>query len=270
VVARILGISALVLTLPVFVMGCNNDFLGLFASTDFSRRWQVRETFHLLSDDDRNLPLGADGAYSFIVVTDTHIRGDDGRGLDRLERVIDDDVKFVIILGDITQTGSQTEIERFIDIAGNFGVPVFPVIGNHDVFFGNWPAWEGLIGSTVYRVNIGDDALLVLDSANAFFGARQLDWLENELRDSRGRVFVFTHVSMFTRGTLHFDPRERARVVSMLDGRVDAVFMGHSHLRHVVQVGGVHYVTLEDFKGNSAFLRVFVSRDDLRWEFGRL
>jgi len=254
----------------ILATGCNNDLFGFFASTDFSRRWQARETFHFLTHEDRNLPLGDDGAYSFIVVADPHILGNNGRGLERLERVIDDDVKFVAIVGDITQTGSRAEIEKFIGIANNLGVPVFPVIGNHDVFFGNWPAWERLIGSTVYRVNVGEDTLLILDSANAFLGAQQLAWLESELRDSGGRVFVFTHISIFTRRTLHIDARERAQIVSMLSGRADAVLSGHSHRCDVAKVGGVHYITVENFRDNSAYLRVFVSRDDLRWEFGRL
>jgi len=261
---------ALAFALSIVAIGCKNDLFGFLASSDFSRRWQARETFHFLSYEDRNLPLGDNGTYSFIVVADPHILNNNGRGLERLERAIDEDVKFVAIAGDITQTGSQAEIEKFIGIARNLGVPVFPVIGNHDIFFGNWRVWERLIGSTVYRINVGEDTLLILDSANAFFGARQLDWLESELRRSEGRVFVFTHISMFTRCVLHIDAKERARVVSMLRGRADAVFSGHSHRRDITKVGGVYYIAVENFRDNSAYLRVFVSRDDLRWKFGRL
>jgi len=258
---------ALVFALSIALTGCGNDLLGILAAPDFSRRWQARETFHFLTYEDRNLPLADDGTYSFIVVADTH---GNTRGFEKLARVIDDDVKFVAVVGDITQTGSRAELEKFLGIARGFGVPVFPVIGNHDIYFGNWPVWEKLVGSTVYRVNIGVDTLLILDSANAFFGARQLDWLENELRNSWGRVFVFSHVSMFNRRILNVDARERARIVSMLKGNADAVFMGHTHGRDVATVGGVHYITIEDFRRHYTYLRVFVSRDSLRWEFGRL
>jgi len=269
-VAKFAKTLALAFALSVVAVGCSNDLFGFFVSQDFSRRWQARDTFHFLSPADKNLPLAADGTYSFIVIADTHIRSGNAQGFERLARAIDDDVKFVAIVGDITQTGSRAEVEKFLDIARSFGVPVFPVIGNHDVYFGNWPVWERLIGSTVYRVNIGEDALLILDSANAFFSARQLDWLENELRNAAGRVFVFSHISMFTQRVLHIDARERARVVSMLRGRADAMFMGHAHRRNIERVGGVHYITIENFRDYSAYLRVFVSRDDLRWRFGRI
>ena len=270
VVARFTKTLALAFALSVVLTGCRSDWFSVLGAPDFLRRWQARNTFHFLTYEDRNLPLAASGTYSFIVITDTHISSGNAYGLERLAQVIDDDVKFVVVVGDITQTGSQAALEKFLGIARGFGVPVFPVIGNHDIYFGNWPVWERLIGSTVYRVNIGEDALLILDSANAFLGARQLDWLENELRSTSGRVFVFSHVSKFNRRILNFDARERARLVHMLSGRADAVFMGHTHRRHTTTVGGVYYVTLEDFREHSVYLRVFVSRDNLHWRFGRI
>lgn len=255
-----------------FSGGCSNDLLGLFFSTDINDRWRARNTFNFLSYEDRNILLG--DSYSFIVVTDPHIHNRNAFGLERLKDIIDDDIKFVVINGDITQNGKQEDLEKFIQIANSLGVPCYPVAGNHDVYFGNWHVWKKLIGSTCYSVNGDSATLLILDSANAFFGARQLDWLEKELSKAKGRVFVFSHVNLFVGNPFNIqqftDVRERARITSLLKGRCDIMFMGHSHQRLIREIGGVKYITIEDFRDNTVYCQVWVTEDGIRWEFKKL
>jgi len=179
----------LVFLLCVFLIsGCDdvflNDVSGILISTDLDTRWKAHNTFNFLSPDDRNIAL--DDTYSFIVVTDTHINNGKAWGLEKLKDVIksDSDIKFVVFTGDISQDGNRVNIEKFIQIAGTLDVPCYPVIGNHDIYFGNWKVWEDLIGSTCYRINCTSATLLILDSANSYFGAKQLDWLENELKET--------------------------------------------------------------------------------------
>jgi len=252
--------------------GCDNDIFGLFGSNDLDIRWQARNTFNFLSHDDRNISTG--DTYSFIVLNDTHIDNNDTNGLEKLKDIIDSDIKFVVFNGDITQNGKRKDLEKFIQIAKSLGVPCYPVIGNHDIFFGNWPIWKELIGSTCYRVNADDTTLLILDSANAYFGAKQLDWLENELKKTAGRVFVFSHANLFIENQIIVDQftdiRERARIVSLLKGRCDAMFTAHAHQRIIKKVGGIHHITIEDFRDNAVYCRVWVSKDNIRWEFKKL
>jgi len=267
---------ALIFACSLAAAGCEKDLFGMVASRDFSSRWQARHTFNFLTAEDKSIALEDGQAYSFIMVADTHIQNGSAWGLERLKGAIDCEVRFVVVLGDITQSGRERDLRAFIEIAGairDMGVPVFPVIGNHDVYFGNWEVWKRLIGSTIYRASIGLDALLFLDSANAFFGARQLDWLEGQLRGAAGRAFVFTHFNLFAEnfpGTSLTDTRERARLVSMLRGRADAMFMGHAHSRSVRELGGVVFITLEDFRGSAVYCRVWVSESGIRWEFRSL
>jgi predicted phosphodiesterase len=252
--------------------GCTVDGLGLAGSTDFSRRWRERNNFVFLSPADRNLSLGDD--FSFIVLSDTHLDRGDAHGLERLKNVIDGEVKFVVITGDITQGGHRREVQQFIDIARSLGVPCYPVVGNHDVYFGNWQVWKELIGSTCYRIDGGGATLLMLDSANAYFGAEQISWLERELGRSTGRVFVFTHVNLFVqslRNEQQFtDIRERARITSLLKGRCDIMFAGHVHKRIIREMGGVRYITTEDYRDHKTYCRVSVSKDGVRYEFKTL
>jgi predicted phosphodiesterase len=259
----------------IFVWGvfslssCDVDLLGLFGSSDLDTRWESRNTFNFLSEADRNISLGDD--YSFIVISDTHINNGNAWGLEKTKDVIDSDVKFVVITGDITQNGKRDDIKKFIEIAKILEVPCYPVVGNHDVYSGNWPEWKELIGSTCYRVEGGSAALLILDSANAYFGDKQLDWLEGELKKDNGRVFVFSHVNLhvkdITDGQHFTNTRERAKVISLLQGNCDAMFMGHVHKRIVNELGGVKYITIEDHRDNSVYCRVWVSKNGIRWEF---
>jgi 3',5'-cyclic AMP phosphodiesterase CpdA len=165
-------------------------------------------------------------------------------------------------------------VQKFIEIAGTLDVPCYPVIGNHDIYFGNWPVWRELIGSTRYRIDHSNTTLFILDSANAAFGASQLNWLRDELPTAQTHVFVFTHANLFvyTPGDIEqlTDTRERARIMSILKGRAGAMFMGHVHQRIIREAGGVKYITIEDFKDNSTYCRVHVSGGGISYEFGKL
>jgi 3',5'-cyclic AMP phosphodiesterase CpdA len=188
--------------------------------------------------------------------------------------VINGNVRFVVINGDITQDGRRKDVSKFIEIAQSLGVPCYPVIGNHDIYSGNWAAWKELIGSTCYSIDGGGATLVMLDSANAYFGAEQIKWLEGKLSSARGRVFVFSHVNLFVKSPVDLqqftDVRERARITSLLKGRCDAMFTGHVHQRIIQKAGGVQYITTEDYRDNAVYCRVSVSPDGISWEFNKL
>jgi 3',5'-cyclic AMP phosphodiesterase CpdA len=93
----------------------------------------------ILSGRKRRLRFISEGDdYSFIVATDIHIQNGETYGFEGLKSVIDDpanNIKFLVVLGDITQNGSRSDLKLFIDIVVNqFGVPCYPVIGNHDLY----------------------------------------------------------------------------------------------------------------------------------------
>jgi 3',5'-cyclic AMP phosphodiesterase CpdA len=262
------------LFLALFLEACSLDVFGFFGSTDLDERLRDKDTFNFLSDADRNLSLGDE--YSFIVVSDTHIENGDAHGLEQLAQVIGEDDAFVVITGDITQFGRRKDIQKFIEIARSLKVPCYPVIGNHDIFFGNWQEWKDLIGSSSYRIGSPDSSttLFILDSVNATFGNAQLNWLERELKNANPRVFVFTHTNLLVRtpGDLVqlTDARERTRFMNILKDRSDAVFMGHLHNRVERKLGGVQYITLEDYRDNRTYCRVYVSPGAFRYVFKKL
>ncbi|MDR0524949.1 MAG: metallophosphoesterase [Spirochaetaceae bacterium] len=258
---------------------CSVDIFGFFASSDQDVRLKDKNTFHMVTD--RNISNLGD-SYEFLVTTDTHIDKGDAHGLERLTQVIGN-AKFVVVLGDVTQNGSEEDVRTFKRIAENFGVPCYPVIGNHDVYFNNWHNWRDIIGSTSYRidgfsgnVSAGNahTTLFILDTANASVGNDQLDWLGNELRSAGNHVFIFTHTNLFVEGITEIqqltDIRERARIMSLLDGRCDALFTGHLHRRIIKTIGSVHYITIEDFKSHKTYCRVRVSQTGITYTFETL
>lgn len=261
-----------------FICGCGFDFLGTAISNDLDERLKERDNFTLLDANGWRSALSSlGGEYSFLVVADPHINNGKTGRFERLKNVIDDpanDIRFAVILGDITEWGTKSDLQAFINVIENqFDIPTYPVIGNHDVYFGNWSNWKELIGSTSYRINAGATTLFIMDNANLYFGKQQMDWLESELRSAGDRVFVFTHAHFFMRspvGAQHHDINERARFASMLRGRASAVFSGHKHVGTEIHVvGGVRYITLDSFD-SGAYLIVKVDGDGVRYDFGNI
>ena len=271
---------AALLQCAVFLLGsCSVDLLGLFGSTDLSKRLDAKDNFTFLNRAGAPALNLTAPSYSFIVLADTHIEDGDAFGLEKLKDVVavNPDIKFVVIAGDITQNADEDDIRKFIEIADSlkpYGVPCYPVIGNHDVYFGNWSSWKELIGSTLYRRDSGNTTLIMLDTANSYLGKDQLDWLEAQLKSSRGRTFVFTHANPFVETPLEFqqftDTTERARFISILRGRCEYVFTGHLHKRIIKEAGGVKFISIEDFRKQSVYCLVSVSSAGVSYRFEKL
>jgi hypothetical protein len=271
---------------------CDVDLFGLFGSDDSSEREKYWDKFVYVQERGQTTPLVFDNAYSFIVLTDTHVfdaGADADEKLSRLGACINNqsqyipagctlDDKFIVITGDITQTGGRASLEKVLRICDSFDIPFYPVIGNHDVWFGNFSVWRDLIGSTVYRINASNTMLLMIDSANATFGAKQLSWLQNQLNSKRtGQVncFIFMHSNFFNGAfednvSQFMDFREIARALSIIDGKAGIVFSGHSHDRLLNSTAATIYQNIEDFNSNGVFVRVFVKNGEVSYHFDKI
>jgi 3',5'-cyclic AMP phosphodiesterase CpdA len=264
---------------------CEIDYAGLFYSEELDERLTQADSFPYLDGHGwRTLDIGS-ASYSFLFITDVHVAEDDSSGFENLKnlkkRFIASD-RFVVAGGDLTQSGTRNEIALFIqatetwhrvDSAGAAvaeSMPCYMVIGNHDIFFGNWSVWKELVGSTRYRIDTrSDDAggatLLVLDTANAYFGSNQLDWLDAQLKRAQPNTFIFAHGTLFVNENPFANKKsiplhERARIVSLIDSSpAKAYFAGHLHQRVIKEIQNKQYITLEDFRSHQNFVRVFVS-----------
>ncbi|MDR2520961.1 MAG: metallophosphoesterase [Spirochaetaceae bacterium] len=262
-------------------MSCSVDMLGFFASRDLDSRLLARNEFVLFQQESEI--LGYDvlkrdfgDEYSFLVLSDTHIENENPNGLERLKNaVVENDAAFVVFLGDNTQNGRRQDLQVFVNIALSLGVPCYPVLGNHDIYFENYPVWKELVGSSSYRAAAGGTLLLVFDSANGMAGGMQLDWIESELKNTSARhIFVFTHTNLFVESMTDIvqwtDNRERARLISLLRGRNVFMFSGHVHKRIIREAAGTVFVSMEDYKQHKTYAHVFVRPEGTSYVFKKL
>jgi predicted phosphodiesterase len=243
---------------------------------DFDSRFSYHDVFHFLTPADRNLTLGDN--YSFIVLSDIHISSDsDAADFAKVKDHLNG-AQFVVVTGDITQEGTREELQKFIDTAGTFGVPCYPVIGNHDIYDNRGAPWKELIGSSVYRIDSDTTTLFMLDNANGYFEYDQFEWFAGEMKNTKKNVFVFAHDNFFMESSppdaeQTTDIRERARMMSLLKNRCHAMFMGHLHKRIIKNYGGVEYIILENYGASNAtgtICRVHVSNGGFSYEFEKL
>jgi len=275
------------LVLLASLLSCDVDLAGAAYSTDLDVRLQDKDVFnfHWLKEAKETPPI-LPAEYTFLVLSDTHVTGDK-KGLEKLSGVVSaNGDRFVVVTGDIPDPASRDYLQNFVDIfappatGGTFPVPCYPVIGNHDLFFGNYLAWRELIGSTCYSIDGGSARLVILDTGSAFFGGYQLDWLKSELDAAERRaqkVFIFTHSSLFLDPVINRDQltdwtdlRERAKLMSLVKNRCEMVFTGHIHQRIEKTAAGVRFVALEDWKENRVYCRVHVSAAGVTYSFHTL
>jgi predicted phosphodiesterase len=266
-------LTVIMLVFSAFIFSCEVDLLGFFGSTDLDARLAAANEFNFVKSSWRtNLDTGS--TYDFIVLSDTHIIGNDANGFENLKSVLNG-AKFVVVTGDLAQSGARQEIERFIEIANGLEVPCFPVVGNHDIFFGNWSVWRDLIGSTRYRVDSDSTTLIFFDTANEFIGDAQLEWLDKELRTAKKNIFLFTHANPFAKATItggqqETDYRERARLITILKDRCDIYFSGHIHEKIIQKVGTTEFATIDDFIRNKSIFRVHVNNGNISYSYEKL
>jgi predicted phosphodiesterase len=267
----------LILFLNIFYLSGCKDFFDFFATNDLDDRLAVKDNLtYLNSKGWTTLSLTNENDYSFIVFSDTHIENGSSSGLEKMAEFIQNNtqIEFAVITGDITNYGAEKDIKKFIEIADLFNVPCYPVIGNHDVFRNNWKNWKTLIGSTSYKIAGNGINLFILDSANSFFGKKQLDWLERGIKNSIGKNFVFTHTNLFADGPVDVqqfsDAKERARIVSILKNKCYFMFSGHAHRRFENETGNVKYISIEDYNTGKAYCIVTVKNSDVTYTFGKL
>jgi acid phosphatase type 7 len=209
----------------------------------------------------RTAPVGDDSQFSFAVVGDS---GSGGKGqlavAALLERLRPD---LVLHTGDVIYPAGQERHydRRFFAPYRNLikTVPLFPVLGNHDVRKGNGAAFLenfhpplGSPGSTkrYYSFDWGNTHFVALDS-ELYHGDRgsnpeeQRDFLERDLATTRKRWKVaFLHRSPYGSSRHGGDERVREDLEPLfVKHGADLVFSGHDHVyERTVPITGVTYV----------------------------
>lgn len=147
-----------------------------------------------------------DKLYSFCALSDVHITyntasADFQRALTYVEN---SDCAFTCICGDLTDSGSDSQLTTYKNVADTYAKtkPVYAISGNHEA--GNGPlSFDRMTPYTgyplYYSFTQGDDVFVMVGTYrwnNAeLFSVDELQWLYETLEVNRNkRCFVFQHV----------------------------------------------------------------------------
>ena len=217
------------------------------------------------------------GDFYVIVISDTHISRDESkvRRLIELSSLINDDhfpgVELLFNTGDVvsrvygnyTETNPDTtenRLKKAVEIFRNFQIPVYLAMGNHDYKIGPdrdsdtyFPEeeiimmeriWEKYTGfKPYYVIQYKGWQFIVLNSMrgrflNRNFDEKQLDWLENQLKNEIPAILLFHHPIDTDHFRLWSHPRDlittetEPRFFSIIrtnKHKVKGIFVGHGH-----------------------------------------
>jgi predicted phosphodiesterase len=142
--------------------------------------------------------------------------------------------KFVILLGDLVEEGTNGDFQKFMKIMESFPLPFYCIPGNHDVTFGGREFFNLILAPSDYSFRLNGFRFIMLDSSRWFLKEPQWVWLENELKKG-GNILVFMHVPPFSPNrslddyTLAWKKQKNRFVNLMTKYKVNTVFSGHIH-----------------------------------------
>lgn len=156
--------------------------------------------------------------------------------------------QFLLHCGDMVASGTSQQYDDFVGRARKLRMPLYTVLGNHDVKGDGEAMYTRLIRKDSYYSFVQKGYRFIgLDSSSGSLDAAQVNWLRRELATSEPK-FVFMHIPLFDprAGGDHCfsDTKQAAELHKMFStSRVLAVFSGHVHVFAQEVKDGVTYVT---------------------------
>ena len=191
----------------------------------------------VIESADAELPI----AHAVGVLSDIQ------EAIDNMSEIVDrlnqDELRYVISTGDLTNNGTREELLRFQQELERLDVPFYSTVGNHEV-----PGpenWHELFGPFSGFFVQNGVAVSLVDSSNATIDpdlhTRMIAFADANI----GAPHLFlTHVPLLDQSGFRagaFRSRnEAARVIQELSARsVDAIFFGHVHSYYAFSLGDV-------------------------------
>ncbi|MGD9962569.1 MAG: metallophosphoesterase [Thermoplasmata archaeon] len=146
--------------------------------------------------------------------------------------------EFVVHCGDMTASGQPSEYDSFEATLRTVDIPVMTTPGNHDVKLGGSDEYDSRFGATAYAFEYSGIRFAFVDSSDQIISEEELDWLKDVFEGAERKVLV-THMPSYDPfGNNHtLDAASCDRVQDfILEEGVDAVFTGHIHAYHFMQV----------------------------------
>ncbi len=194
----------------------------------------------------------------FMVISDTH----SGYKvfIPQLRSISADVPDFLIWNGDIVNNGYMIEYATNAAVMESLPMPVYPTIGNHDIWNNGEDFYYRYFGPTRYSFIYKDCLFLFINTSAGLVGSDQFDWIENELSlvDTKYKVVV-GHIPPIDAVLGKFDdselkyPEMRHNLFSKAESdllidilkrySVDLFIGGHTHESGMFEIGGTMVVT---------------------------
>jgi len=143
---------------------------------------------------------GQHQVFRFAFISDTHIGSPNGSAEEDLRRTVRDivernDIAFVVITGDITELGTNAELQLAKRILDSLDIPWYIIPGNHDT---GWSESGGVMFSTVFgydKFSFEYNGIRFLGCASGPYVRMSdghvprdaVNWLDNELKTLKQR-----------------------------------------------------------------------------------
>ncbi len=195
---------------------------------------------------------------------------------------------FIIETGDFKDENAEPDkaktmqyLKEIEAVYANFKGPRYHVLGNHDLDSLSKQEFQGMVNNTGipaaqtwYAFVRRGWRFIVLDACfradevpydNSNFNwydtavsQIQLEWLQNELSESRQPICIFVHQPVDGEGDIYVNNAVQVRQVLEKSNKVLAVFQGHKHEGAYQMINGIHYITqkaMVDYSGmtNSSY-----------------
>ena len=220
-----------------------------------------------LTDSELSFKSGMPSKYNCLLITDVHFGNDrysvhqDAffKSLQKYRtehHAPEPQILFCIALGDIADHGRAAEFdayEAFQKGITDRGLPVYNVVGNHDLYNSGWKLWEKACfpHKSAYYFETQAFEWYFVDTANGTLGRPQFYDLKAKLQSSSKPKFIFTHYPLYGNAIQYFslsNPRERAELISLCaQNNVKMYCSGHYHRGAYYDYGRFKEFTLKAF-----------------------
>lgn len=137
-----------------------------------------------------------------------------------------DDISFILLTGDLAETGIKAEFEWTCKVMAKSNKPIFAVIGNHDALSFGTDIWLDVIGPENYSFTYQNSKFIAYnDNKYEFANVPDRVWLADEAGVAAGEVrahtFAFSHIPPW--------PEDLALSHELKDLGFDLTLHGHEH-----------------------------------------
>ncbi len=219
----------------------------------------------------------AQQSFKFALFTDLHIQMNNPSPEQDLEQAVIDvnkatDLDFVLINGDITESGDLPSLKKTSEILGRLNIPWFITSGNHETKWtpSGGTSFKNVFGNDKFSFEhkgyrfIGFNTGPIIKMGDGHIYPQDYDWVENELQKTGENtpVFIITHYPL-----LKGDVDNWYEMTALLRKyNVQAVLSGHYHrnaLLNYDQIPGIVSRSTLRANASSGGYSVFTISDSL-------